>query len=82
MIGLPFFSSRKRLIVTYALSLGIIVLIIVFHQIIQPWRGILDAGVVVGLSWGIASLIWFSIEALGSGEYEFPAETPLVESNK
>jgi hypothetical protein len=77
-----FFATRKRLIVTYTLSVGIIMLIIIFHQLIQPWRGILDAGVVVGLSWGIASLLWFSIEALGSGEYAFPAETPLAESNK
>jgi len=71
-----FFTTRKRLIVAYTMTLGIVILVIVFHQLIQPWRGILDAGVVVGLSWGIASLIWFSFEALGSGEFEVSAETP------
>lgn len=74
-----FGATRKRLIVTYALTLGIVLLVIIFHQISQPWRGILDAGVVVGLSWGIASLIWFAFAALGAGEYETSAEVPVDE---
>ena len=77
-----FYTTRRRLIIAYAMTLGIIVLVVVFNQISQPWRGILDAGVVVGLSWGIASLIWFSFEALGSAEFKFPADTPLAESNE
>jgi hypothetical protein len=77
-----FYTTRKRLIVAYGMTLGIVILVIVFNQISQPWRGILDAGVVVGLSWGIASLLWFSIEALGSGEFSVLAETPVGESSK
>ena len=77
-----FYATRRRLIVAYAMTLGIIALVVVFNQISQPWRGILDAGVVVGLSWGIASLIWFSIEALNSREFKFPPEIPLAESNE
>ncbi len=72
-----FFTTRKRLIIAYALTLGIIILVIVFHQLSQPWRGILDAGVVVGLSWGIVSLFWFAIQALGAGEFEASAEIPV-----
>ncbi|MCP4489085.1 MAG: hypothetical protein GY820_17495 [Gammaproteobacteria bacterium] len=71
-----FFTTRRRLIIAYTLTLGIVILVIVFHQLSQPWRGILDAGVVVGLSWGIASLIWYSIQALGSVEFEASAEIP------
>lgn len=75
-----FFATRKRLVITYTLTLGIVLLVIIFHQISQPWRGILDAGVVVGLSWGIASLIWFAFAALGTGEYEASAEVPVDET--
>ncbi len=76
-----FFATRKRLIVTYTVTIAVIVLVNIFHHIVQPWRGILDAGVVVGLTWGIVCLIWFSFTSLGSGEYEFSAETPLAEPN-
>lgn len=72
-----FFATRKRLIIAYTMPLAIVLLVIIFHQISQPWRGILDAGVVVGLSWGIASLIWFAFEALGAGEFEASAEVPV-----
>lgn len=75
-----FFATRKRLVIAYVLTLGIVLLVIIFHQIIQPWRGILDIGVIVGLSWGIASLIWFAIKALGSGEFQTSAEVPVDEA--
>jgi hypothetical protein len=42
----------------------------------QPWRGIIDAGVVLGLGWGIISLIIFSIQAFGAGEFPYSAEVP------
>ncbi len=71
-----FHATRRRLIIAYGMTLGIVALIIIFNQISQPWRGILDAGVVVGLSWGIASLIWFAFAALGTGEFETSAEVP------
>ncbi|MDH5354861.1 MAG: hypothetical protein OEY09_10500 [Gammaproteobacteria bacterium] len=75
-----FFATRERLVTTYALTVGIVLLVIIFHQISQPWRGILDAGVVVGLSWGIASLIWFAFEALGTGKFDVSAEVPVEKS--
>ncbi len=48
-----FGAEKRRLLITWVMTFAIIGLIIVFHQIPQPWRGILDAGVVVGLSWGL-----------------------------
>ena len=53
-------ATRRRLISAYALTVGVIALVIVFQQLPQPWRGILDAGVVVGLTWGIISIVAFS----------------------
>lgn len=48
-----FAAEKRRIISAWLLTSMIIVLIIVFHQLPQPWRGLLDAGVVVGLGWGV-----------------------------
>ena len=33
-----------------------VIIVVVVHQFPQPWRGIVDAGVVVGLGWGVVCL--------------------------
>jgi len=52
-----FNASKRQLIVTYCLTVGIIMLVLLFQQISQPWRGILDSGVFVGLSWGLITTL-------------------------
>ncbi len=59
-----FDADKQRLITTYVLTAAIIGLILLFHQIPQPWRGILDAGVVVGLTWGLLATWWHCYLAL------------------
>ena len=59
-----FGAERRRLVATYALTTGIVLLITIYQTIPQPWRGILDVGVVVGLAWGIVSIVAFSVRAL------------------
>ena len=55
-----FDSTRKRKIVIWILLTMITAFVILFQYIPQPWRGILDLGVVLGLSWGlIATLVFF-----------------------
>lgn len=76
-----FHTTRKRLIVTYGLILGILVLILIFQQLSQPWRGILDVGVVIGLGWGLLSLIWFSFQAMASKSFRYSPEMPLTKSS-
>lgn len=71
-----FQASRRVLIVTWSLTLGIVVLVLLIHQLDQPWRGIIDAGVVVGLTWGVVSLVANYIKAFGSGAYPAPPEVP------
>ena len=58
-----FHATRRRLISVYALAIGIITLIVAFQYISQPWRGILDCGVVIGLAWGIASIGVLAVKA-------------------
>lgn len=54
-----FDAPRKRLITSYALLVMIFCLVSIFRLLPQPWRGILDAGVVIGLSWGLLSTLCF-----------------------
>jgi hypothetical protein len=54
-----FHSTRKRMIVSYALTAFIVVLIVIVHKLDQPWRGVVDAGVVIGLSLGLLSFWWW-----------------------
>ncbi len=57
-----FAAPRRRLLTTYLVTAGIIGLIVLFHQFSQPWRGILDAGVVIGLTWGLI-VTWAQVSA-------------------
>lgn len=59
-----FHSTRRQLIVSWALLLGIVALVVLVRQLPQPWRGIVDAGVVVGLGIGTASLLWHGAQGL------------------
>ncbi len=66
--------SKQKVII--GLSSGIIVLIILVHYVSQPWRGIIDVGVVVGLTWGVVSLFIFCIMAFTSKRFNHSPEVP------
>lgn len=61
----PFFclgyfgTTRKRQWISILLTLAIIVLVMIVGKMPQPWRGIVDAGVVIGLLWGTVSMLVF-----------------------
>ena len=50
-----FNAERQRQIISFLLTLLIIGLVLAVRLIPQPWRGIIDLGVVAGLSWGVLS---------------------------
>ncbi|ETW92550.1 MAG: hypothetical protein ETSY1_43150, partial [Candidatus Entotheonella factor] len=52
-----FYIQRRRCIAIYTLTLGIIVIILAVRLLSQPWRGIIDAGVLVGLTWGLVTVL-------------------------
>jgi hypothetical protein len=52
-------ATRKRQFLSYGLTLMIIGFVIIVKSLPQPWRGILDAGVVVGLTIGCFSILYF-----------------------
>ncbi len=74
-----FHASRRRKITSVSVTSGIIVLIVLVRFLAQPWRGIIDAGVVLGLAWGLLSLIAFVFQAFGSKEFAYPPDVPEQE---
>lgn len=73
-----FAAPHRRMISVWILTVVIITLVIIFRLLPQPWRGILDAGVVVGLSWGIVATLFFCKQALVDDHFPYPAEIPHV----
>ena len=56
-----FHAPRRELVVTWLLTAMIVGFIIIFRLIPQPWRGILDFGVVAGLAYGTVACWYFVI---------------------
>jgi hypothetical protein len=71
-----FHATRRRLFVSWGVLLGVTALIVLVRLLDQPWRGIVDAGVVVGLSWGTLSLLTVVGRAVVSGRSSASAELP------
>lgn len=69
-----FQAGRRRMIGVYALTVGIVVLIVAVHALPQPWRAALDIGVVIGLSWGIVSTLVFARRAFGDADFAVDPE--------
>ena len=63
-----FAAQRRRMIVAWSVTLGVIGIVIVVRHLAQPWRGIIDAGVVIGLLWGIASVIYYALRRRATHE--------------
>lgn len=71
-----FHATRKRKIVSYCLTAMIVGLIIWVKTLEQPWRGIVDAGVVLGIGWGLGSVWIFSLKAFFGKGFDVSPETP------
>lgn len=71
-----FHATRGRKLTSISLTAGIIILVLLVRILPQPWRGIIDAGVVIGLVWGLISLWIFSILVFASKEFNYSPEVP------
>lgn len=71
-----FFANRKTQIIAFSLTFGIILLVVMVGYLPSPWRGLVDFGVVLGLSYGVASFAIFTAKALFSGQYPHSPEVP------
>ncbi len=75
-----FGANKKRLIVSWVLAAGIIGLIKLVGITPQPWRGMIDLGVVVALGWGVAAILGFWFRALSGHPLPVPADLPDSET--
>jgi hypothetical protein len=76
-LALPFtlglyFTTRRQLMVSWGLLVGIVGLIVAVRALPQPYRGIVDGGVVVGLGWGLLSLLYSLGHYLVTGKTSDP----------
>ncbi len=71
-----FHAPKRRRVTSISVTVGIIVLVVLVRLLPQPWRGIVDAGVVVGLVWGLVSLLIFAVQAFRAQEFPYAPEVP------
>lgn len=51
-----FHATRRSRTVAWVLLLAIFAVVVLVRQVPQPWRGIIDGGVVLGLVWGLVAM--------------------------
>ncbi len=71
-----FYIGKRRQISTITLTLVIIGFIFLVRLLDQPWRGIIDVGVILGLSWGLVSLVIFTVQAFTAATFDYSPEVP------
>ena len=69
-------ATRRRLIASTILVVGIAVLVLLVRLLPQPWRGIIDLGVVVGLSIGLASMAVWTFRAFSAAGIDVSPDVP------
>jgi hypothetical protein len=71
------YATRRRQILSLGLTTMIICFVLLVRMLPQPWRGIVDAGVVAGLMLGVASICYFLLSLWRSPEtFEFATDIP------
>lgn len=58
------YASKKRAIISYTILVMVLIFVAIAINLPQPWRPLVDAGVVVGLLWGTTATWWFILAAL------------------
>lgn len=71
-----FCATKKTRIIAFSLTIAIILLVIMVKFVPQPWRGIVDFGVVLGLSYGLISFLVYTVKALFAPSFEVSPEVP------
>jgi hypothetical protein len=70
-------ATRKRLLISWTVTALIVAAVISLRHVDQPWRGIVDGGVVVGLAMGLASLVVHFLRSLRVTAPLVPSDMPL-----
>ncbi len=73
-----FHSRRPGLFGAWLGTLGVVLAVLLVQLLDQPWRGIVDAGVVVGLAWGFATFVHVAWLSLREGRFLHSPEVPCL----
>lgn len=81
LLALPFcmslFHSTRRQMTVSWVFIGALVLVIWWvRSLPQPWRGIIDGGVVLGLAWGLGVIWWLFAKYLVGARVPPPNDLP------
>ena len=71
-----FDANRRLMIFSWVGTTGIVLLVLLVNRFDQPWRGIVDAGVLIGLGWGMISLVSAAVATFRRGAYLISPEVP------
>ena len=71
-----FHATRAVQIRSILLTTGIVTMVLGVRRVDQPWRGIVDLGVVAGLTWGIISIAVSAYLAFATEGFDRSPETP------
>ena len=76
-------ATKKRKIVSWSVTIGVAAIVAAVKRLPYPWRNIIDAGVVVGLTWGSLSIVLNYINSwiTGSPPTQVSAELPVQKSD-
>ena len=69
-----FGASRKRMIISWSITAGVFSLVKLVKMLPYPYRSIVDAGVVAGLSYGAISILVIAGKALLGQKVQAPGE--------
>lgn len=57
-------AAKDRLLTTWSVTLAIILLVLLMNSASQPWRNIISTGVLVGLLYGLVTVLYFTLQAI------------------
>jgi hypothetical protein len=69
-------ARPRRLVTSWAIVVAISIAVVLVRRMPDPWRGIVDGGVVVGLGWGLVSLLLTFAQALRGKVPSYPLDLP------
>lgn len=57
-------APKSLLVVTWSVTIGVTLLVMAVGKLSQPWRGLIDIGVIAGLGWGAVWVIILFVRGL------------------
>ena len=71
-----FHAKRAQLVFRWGFLIALYTLIWFVSHVPQPWRGIIDGGVVVGLAWGLVAVWYFFVQYLLDRDHPVASDLP------